>query len=138
MLEPRRARKLLQHFGERKPIGERLAAPQCGAQLRAGNSFAVLRYYLLGGQIQLLARRVRKLRRGDNGHGQLGLMFLYQLLRGERRIKRSAGPVRSGPRVVAADDKMRRAVIAPHECVPQRLARARHPHRKFQERECRI
>src|SRR3989338_4112201 len=162
IVTPRRARTLLKHFGERKPIGERLAAPQCRAQLCAGNSSAVLRHNFLGGQIQLLARRVRKLRRGDNGHSQLGLVFLYQLLRGKRRIKRSAGAVCARPvseswrcacgalgtvaktycraraRVVASDDKMRRAVIAPHERVPQCLARPHSPHCKFQERECRI
>ena len=68
-------------------------------------------------------------------HADLVLVLPDQLLRVVRAVERLAGRVVARAGVVAADDQVVRAVVAPDDRVPERLARPGHAHRQRQERE---
>jgi len=63
----------------------------------------------------------------------LVLVPVHRLLRRMRGIEWLACAVAAWPGVVAADDEMRTAVVAPDDRVQEDLARAGHPHRQRQQ-----
>ena len=66
---------------------------------------------------------------------ELFFVLLHELLGVVRSVERLAVGVLAGAGVVAADDEVRAAVVLADDRVPDRFARAAHPHRQRQERQ---
>ena len=70
----------------------------------------------------------------DHFDAHFRLVFAEQVLGVVGAVKIFAGRVCAGSRVVAANDEMGASVVFADEPVPNRLAGARHAHRKVQQR----
>lgn len=109
---------------------------QAAAQLGAGdveNGLAGLD--LVAGLVLGLFLHIDHLLEVDHLDPDLGLVLAEQLLRVIGAVEVLAGAVLARPGMVAPDDHVGAAVVAPDDPVPHRLARATHAHREVQERE---
>ena len=123
LAEPRRIR-LVQDLGDGRPaeplgelqaLGEVLVA-DIGAgdvgRLDAGG-------HLVDGRVAVLVGKVDHLLEIDHPHADLSFVLGHRLLGGIGGVERLAGRVFAGPGVVAADDEIGAAVVAPDDRVQQ-------------------
>ena len=117
--------------GQGLPLREVLVA-----HLRAGDGERPRpRRHAVGLFVAVLVGQVDHLAERDHLHADLVRVARKQLLRVVRAEEGLPVRVVAGPRVVAADDEVGRAVVPPDDRVPERLARAGHAHRERQERQ---
>ena len=96
--------------------------------------FLSLRHFV-DGVVLVFVRHEDHLLEVDHLHAELFFVLLHELLSIVRAVERLAGVVLAGAGVVAADDEVRAAVVLADDRVPDRFARAAHPHRQRQQRE---
>ena len=90
---------------------------------------------LVDGRVAVLVGQVDHLLEVDHPHADLFFVFAHRLLGRVRGVKGLAGRVFAGPGVVAADDEIGAAVVAPDDRVQQDLAGAGHAHGQGQQAE---
>ena len=85
--------------------------------------------------VPILVREIEQLRERHHGDADLVLELPDQILGVIRTVERLPVESLPGPGVVAADDEVVRAVIAPDDRVPDRFSRSGHAHRQRQQRQ---
>ena len=85
--------------------------------------------------VPILVRQVEQLRERHHGDADLVLELPDQILGVVRSVERLSVRVFAGSGMVAADDHVVRAIIAPDDRVPERFSRTSHAHRKRQQRQ---